>query len=112
MKNFGIVAKVNGLLATNPVLSIGILILTLALAVVVGEFVGYLGSYPALGLIEAYLGIKPLAIGDLIMTIPWNYEPLVGGTNGVFVIEPFSFVGGKTKFTVAALVALGIAILL
>jgi hypothetical protein len=36
MNNFGIVAKVNELLAANPVLSIGILILTLALADIVG----------------------------------------------------------------------------
>jgi branched-chain amino acid transport system permease protein len=111
MNNFGIVAKVNELLAANPVLSIGILILTLALAAVVGGFVGYLCSYPALRLKEAYLGITLLAFGDLIMTIAWNYEPLVGGTTGVSVIDPFVFVGGKTRFTVAALVALGIAIL-
>jgi branched-chain amino acid transport system permease protein len=63
------VAKVNELLAANPVLSIGILILTLALAAVVGGFVGYLCSYPALRLKEAYLGITLLAFGDLIITI-------------------------------------------
>ena len=40
MNNFGIVAKMNELLAANPVLSIRILILTLALAAVVGEACG------------------------------------------------------------------------
>ena len=40
MNNFGIVAKVNELLATSPILSIGILILTLALAAVVGGVCG------------------------------------------------------------------------
>lgn len=45
------------------------------------------------------------------MAIAWNYELLLSGTTGVSVIDPFVFVGGKTRFTVAALVALGIAIL-
>ena len=40
MNNFGIVAKVNELLVASPILSIGILILTLALAAVVGGVCG------------------------------------------------------------------------
>jgi len=40
MNNFGIVAKVNELLVASPILSIGILILTLAMATVVKEACG------------------------------------------------------------------------
>ncbi|MCS7099527.1 MAG: branched-chain amino acid ABC transporter permease, partial [Sulfolobales archaeon] len=109
--NFGIVAKINEALSRNPGLSIGILILTLALAAIIGGLIGYLSVYPALRLREAYLGITLLAFGELLMNIAWNYDPLVGGTMGVWVIDPFRFVGaGGARFTFAALFIFFVAI--
>jgi branched-chain amino acid transport system permease protein len=109
--NFGIVAKINEVLASSPALSIGIFFLTLILAAAIGGVIGYLCAYPALRLREAYLGITLLAFGDLLMNIAWNYDPLVGGTTGVWVIDPFRFVGtGGTRFTFSALLILTIAI--
>jgi branched-chain amino acid transport system permease protein len=109
--NFGIVAKINEVLVSSPTLSIGILLLTLILAAAIGGVIGYLCAYPALRLREAYLGITLLAFGDLLMNIAWNYDPLVGGTTGVWVIDPFRFVGaGGTRFTFSALFILAIAI--
>jgi branched-chain amino acid transport system permease protein len=109
--NFGIVAKVNDFLASNPAISIGVLILTLILAAAIGGVIGYLCAYPALRLKEAYLGITLLAFGDLLMNIAWNYDPLVGGTTGVWVVDPFRFVGaGGARFTFSALFILVVAI--
>ena len=109
--NFGIVARINDFLASNPAISIGVLILTLVLAAAIGGTIGYLCAYPALRLKEAYLGITLLAFGDLLMNIAWNYDPLVGGTTGVWVIDPFRFVGaGGARFTFSALFILVVAI--
>ncbi len=109
--NFGVVAKINEFLAANAAISIGVLILTLVLAASIGGIIGYLCAYPALRLREAYLGITLLAFGDLLMNIAWNYDPLVGGTTGVWVIDPFRFVGaGGARFTFSALLILAVAI--
>lgn len=113
LHNFRIVAQVNECLARNPLLSVATLVGTLVLAALIGGFIGYICAYPALRLKEAYLGITLLAFGDLLMTISWNYDPLVGGTMGVWVPDPFRFVGaGGTRFTFAALFTLSIAILM
>ncbi len=110
--NFRIVAKINEELVRNPALSLGVLLSTLVLAALIGGLVGYLCAYPALRLREAYLGITLLALGDLLMTIAWNYDPLVGGTMGIWVVDPFRFVGaGGARFTFAALFILLVAVL-
>jgi branched-chain amino acid transport system permease protein len=105
MYNFRIVSEINKALVADPLLSIGIFLLTLVIAAAVGGLIGLLCAYPALRLKET-LGIVLLAFGDLAVTIAWNYEPIVGGTTGVFVIDPFIFVGTHLRFTVAALVVL------
>jgi len=106
--NFRIVNEINQYLALNPALSVGFLVLTLALAALLGGLIGFLCAYPALRLREAYLGITLLAFGDVLMNISWNYEPLVGGTTGVNVPDFFRFLGAA-RFTGAALIILGIA---
>ncbi|MCX8184367.1 MAG: branched-chain amino acid ABC transporter permease [Sulfolobales archaeon] len=109
--NFGIVAKINNMLSENPGLSIGILVFTLVIVALIGGLIGYLSAYPALRLKEAYLGITLLAFGELLMNVAWNYDPLVGGTMGVWVVDPFRFVGaGGARFTFAALFIFFIAI--
>jgi branched-chain amino acid transport system permease protein len=112
MYNFKIVAGINKVLANNPLLSIGIFILTLIIAALLGGLIGYLCAYPAIRLKLAYLGITLLAFGDLVVTIAWNYEPLVGGTTGVFVIDPFIFTGPAMRFTIAAFITLIVALAL
>lgn len=108
--NYKIVPELNRMLASNPLLSIGMLVLTLVLAAGLGGLVGYLCAYPALRLKET-LGIVLLAFGDLAVTIAWNYEPLVGGTTGVFVVDPLAFVGPEWRFTLAALTTLSVSLL-
>lgn len=108
--NYRIVDAVNRTLESNPLLAIGIFIFTLFLAMAVGAFVGYVTSRPAIRLREAYLGITLLAMGDILMLISLYYPPLMGGTTGVMVPDPFRWSGGL-RFTVATFTLLGIAIL-
>ncbi|MET1160524.1 MAG: branched-chain amino acid ABC transporter permease [Thermoprotei archaeon] len=110
--NYKLVAQINSMLATNPLLSIGIFLFTLIVAAVFGALVGYITAYPAIRLREAYLGITLLAFGDALQVIAWNYEPLVGATQGVLVPDPFRWIGaGTARFIGATFIILGIAIL-
>ncbi len=111
--NFRIVNTITtNVLAPNPLLSIAILFVTLALAAIFGGMIGYLSSYPALRLKEAYLGITLLAFGDVLQLIAWNYDPLVGATQGVNVPDVFRWIGvGEGRFIGATFTLLGFAIL-
>jgi len=111
--NYKIVNRINNeLLVNNPAFSLGMLILTLVIAAVLGGIIGYLSSYPALRLKEAYLGITLLAFGDALEIIAWNWDPLIGGTMGVNVPDFFRWVGiGPERFIGATFMILGIAIL-
>lgn len=108
--NFPLVDKLNRtLLATNPVLSFAMFILTIALAAIMGGLVGYLCSLPAIRLKEAYLGITLLAFGDILRIIAWNWDPLVGATEGINVPNFLSW-AGEPKFINATIVLLVFAI--
>lgn len=107
--NPDVVTTINAWLAQNPPTSLAILALTLALAAAVGGFVGYLSAYPALRLKGAYLGITLLTFGEVAVSVANNYQPLVGGTAGVWTINPLGFLGPKGR---ALMVFLTIAIAL
>ena len=111
--NFPIIDKINNtILYPNPLLSIAIFFLTLFMAAVFGAVIGYLSSYPALRLKEAYLGITLLAFGDALKLIAENYQPIVGATQGVFVPNVYGWVGrGSIQFTFRILVMLMLAAL-
>ena len=111
--NYRLVEEINRVLASNPILSISIFIATLILAACIGGLVGYVTAYPAIRLKEAYLGITLLAFGDALQVVAWNYQPIVGATQGVLVPDPFRFIGvGELRFLTATLVMLGIALLI
>lgn len=109
--NFKVVSEINRTLSENPLLSILALVITIVLAGIAGGVIGYITAYPAIRLKAAYLGITLLAFGDIAQVIAYNYEPLAGGTRGVFVIDPFSFVGPERRFLAATLIITVIALL-
>ncbi|HID72378.1 TPA: branched-chain amino acid ABC transporter permease, partial [Candidatus Micrarchaeota archaeon] len=110
--NYRLVGRLNRILEADPLLSAGVFLLTLALAAALGGFIGYVCAYPALRLKEAYLGITLLAFGDALQVIAWNYQPLVGATQGVLVPDPFRCLGaGPVRFMGATFIILGIAVL-
>jgi len=113
LKNFKIVDTLNkSLLSSNPGLSIAMLLFTLIVAAILGGIIGYLSSYPALRLKEAYLGITLLAFGDALQSFIWNYDPIAGATQGINVPDFYRWVGsGPPRFYAATATMLGIAVL-
>ncbi|MEN2974667.1 MAG: branched-chain amino acid ABC transporter permease [Candidatus Caldarchaeales archaeon] len=110
--NFRIVYQINTILQTDIALSIGIFLFTLILAMLIGGLIGYICSYPALRLREAYLGITLLAFGDATQIIAWNYDPLAGATQGVMVPDVFGWLGaGPERYIGIISIIIGIAIL-
>ena len=85
---------VNGLLESNPALCIGLIVLTLLLAMVFGAIGGWLIGRPALRLKPTYLMMTSLI---LVLTVDFfsrNILALSGGTMGIFVPDLFAFYKG------------------
>ena len=99
--NFKVVPQLTGVLADNLLFSIAFLLFCLLLAAACGAGIGWLTSRPAIRLREAYLGISLLAFGDFFMWVGHNWHPLVGGSSGVYVPDPFRlFQGYRFEATV------------
>jgi len=116
--NLFIVEKVNIVLSENLTLGLGFFALSLILAMIMGAFVGWLASRPAIRLREVYLGMSLLAYGDLLMWVAYNYKPIVGGSVGISVPDPFSAIrlkagplGGFYRNVVVVCIMLLIALL-
>lgn len=110
MYNFKIVDYVTRNLMVKPHIAIATFLLAIALSAIFGGIIGWLCSYPALRLKEAYLGITLLAFGDLLLVIGWNYDPIVGGTEGVMVPDVFAW-AGDLRFEVSTAAILIVAVL-
>ena len=80
-----IIRTINMSLQSNPLLSMMLLLLTLASAVLVGMALGLVASYPAIRLRGTYLLIVLIAMAEMTRLIGYNYEPIAGGTLGVSV---------------------------
>lgn len=103
-ENLTVVAQVNAWLLDNPVPGFAIFAMAVAMAALVGGALGAVTSYPALRLRGDYLAITLLAFGESIRIIGNNFPPLVGGTLGVQVPDPLSFVPDELRFPTASLV--------
>ncbi|HDJ26583.1 MAG TPA: branched-chain amino acid ABC transporter permease [Candidatus Bathyarchaeota archaeon] len=80
--------------AENPLATVGLFVLALVLAMVVGGLVGYVLSYPTLRLKGDFLAIVMICAGEVFRIFLKTYEPLVGGPFGLSGVPgPFSFVG-------------------
>jgi len=89
--NSQIISQVNNLLLGDPVFSVALVVMSLLIAASVGAIFGYLSSYPAIRLREDYLGMLLLASAQFFEVFLRAYGPLVGGTQGIFVLDPFFF---------------------
>ena len=107
--NLMVVAQVNAWLVDNVGLGFAIFAVTLVAAALVGGALGVATSYPALRLRGDYLAITLLAFGESIRIIGNNFPPLVGGTLGVQVPDPLSFVPDEFRFPVASLILIVMA---
>ena len=99
--NLAIVSNINIWLVDNVGIGFAVFVLTLGVAAAVGGGIGILTSYPAIRLRGDYLAITLLAFGESIRVIGINFTPLVGGTLGVQVPDPLSFLPDEMRFPAA-----------
>ncbi len=92
--NVLISSQVTMYLSNNPGLSLAVLLSMLALGAIIGAVLGWLASYPAIRLREDYLGMTLVVAGELMRRIALNYDPLICGTLGVAVPNPYAFLEG------------------
>ena len=107
--NLAIVSEINIWLVDNTGVGFAVFFLTLGIAAGVGAGIGLLTSYPAIRLRGDYLAITLLAFGESIRIIGNNFTPIVGGTLGVQVPDPLSFLPGELRFPAATVGLLLIA---
>ena len=89
--NAQIITQVSNRLASDPIFSVEIVLLSLMIAAVIGAAFGYLSSYPAIRLREDYLGMLLLAVAQFYQIFLRGFGPLVGGTQGIFVPDPYAY---------------------
>ncbi len=109
--NAEIVTHVNQVLGKDTAFALGIFAATLVIAGIVGAVLGFIACYPAIRLREDYLGMTLLAMGEGIRVIGYNYPPIIGGTLGVMVPDPFTW-AGDLRYMVISLFMLGVSILI
>jgi branched-chain amino acid transport system permease protein len=110
--NLLIVSQINVWLVDNVGIGFAVFFLTIGVAAAVGGGLGLLTSYPAIRLRGDYLAITLLAFGESIRIIGNNFTPLVGGTLGVQIPDPLSFLPNEIRFPVATLGMVLIAIVI
>jgi branched-chain amino acid transport system permease protein len=108
--NYLIIPQVNIGLAANIPLSFGLLILSVVVAAAVGALFGFLFSYPAIRLREDYLAMTLLAMAQFFQIFLNNYYPLIGGSLGLELPDPYAWAGGQ-RYIVATAVLVVFAIL-
>lgn len=102
----GVLALINPLLNSQPLLSIGLFLLFLLIGALVGAVLGLVQVAPAIRLRIDYLAITLLAFGEIANVIARAYRPLIGGEYGVQVPSLFGWAGKNT------IVAMALAMLL
>jgi len=105
-----IVAQESLVLKDNPAIALALFFATLVIAGVVGAVLGFIASYPAIRLREDYLAIILLAMGEGIRVIGLNYPPIIGGTLGVSVPDPFGW-AGELRYMASLVFILGVSLL-
>jgi len=80
---------------SNALLSIGLILVSLVLGLILGGLLGWLASYPALRLRGDYLAIMLLAASEGTRIFAMYYKPLMGKTPtvGLTVPNAFGFTG-------------------
>lgn len=87
--NFNIIGQVNQELLSQPLFMVALVVLGLILAAIIGGFLGWLTTYPAVHLREDYLGLLLLGMAQFFYITLRTYTPLVGGTQPILAVNPF-----------------------
>ncbi len=111
--NARIITQVNNDLVTDPTLAVELVVIALVVAALVGGFLGFLASYPALRLREDYLGLLLLGTAQFFDVVLRTYTPLIGGSQPIFVPDPYyywSTLGPGVRDLIAMMVMVAFAI--
>jgi branched-chain amino acid transport system permease protein len=102
----GVIALINPVLSSQPLLSIGLFIIYLIIGAIIGAVLGVIQVAPAVRLRIDYLAITLLAFGEIMNVIARAYRPLIGGEYGVQIPSVFGWAGKNTivAMTVAMLI--------
>ena len=112
--NARIITQVDNLILSDPVFAVEMVAISLLIAALIGAGLGYLSSYPAIRLREDYLGMLLLGSAQFFQVILRTYEPLIGGSQPIFVPDPYYFwaqAGPGVRDLVAAAVMSAFAVL-
>lgn len=93
---------VNGIITTNPVMGIGILLASLLIAAILGAITGALFILPSAKLSEDYLAITLLAISEVLFMVSYYNTDMIGGYYGVSVPNVLAFIPGEQRLLVFA----------
>jgi branched-chain amino acid transport system permease protein len=99
------VATANSYLKNQPMLSISLLLFSLAVGVLLGAIIGYLISLPAIRLRATYLMIVLITMADTSQIFGRNIVSISGGTLGEFIPDVFRWYPGD-KGVICAVVTL------
>ncbi|HKT21026.1 MAG TPA: branched-chain amino acid ABC transporter permease, partial [Nitrososphaerales archaeon] len=97
---------VNTLMANNVAFSLTLLVISLAVAGAVGLVFGLITSAIASRLKEVYLAMIFFAFAQVFQLFASNYTPLVNGTLGVEVADPFAWAGDYRFIAAVAVLVL------
>ncbi|NPA62454.1 MAG: branched-chain amino acid ABC transporter permease [Methanococci archaeon] len=104
-------SAINTIIASHPIVGIGILILAIILASILGLIVGAIFILPSAKLKEDYLGITLLAISEAVFLICTYNLNIIGGYYGISTPDILAFVSGEYRGWVFAGIVLIIAFL-
>lgn len=91
--NANIIPQVNTVLSTSLPASIGLLLISVVVAGAVGALFGLVFSYPAIRLKQDYLAMTLLAMAQFFQIFLNNYSPLIGGSLGLELPDPYVWAG-------------------
>lgn len=100
--NQSVAGQVNSVLAHNVWFSVVLLLTSLGVAAIVGLGFGLLISGIAARLKEVYLAMIFFAFAEFFQLFAQNYTPLVGGSLGIQVADPFAWAGDYRFFAAVA----------
>lgn len=99
----------NPYLKGHPMVAISLLLFSMAVALVLGAFIGWLISLPAIRLRATYLMIVLITMADASQIFGRNIPKISGGTLGVYVPNVFAwYPGDRTLITAVITLAIGL----
>ncbi|AIJ05305.1 ABC-type branched-chain amino acid transport system, permease component [Methanocaldococcus bathoardescens] len=90
-------SMINDVIASNPIVGIGILILAIILASILGFVVGAIFILPSAKLKEDYLGVTLLAISEAVVLVCTYNLNIIGGYYGISTPDVLAFVSGEYR---------------